>query len=422
VLIKYSEVFFGSSELALRLPNIAACFLYMFYAIKLIRKTAPLLIIPGFIILIINIHLVDFFSLARGYGLSFAFMLMSIYHLINYFTSSSKKDLILFNVGAFLAVLSNFSLLNYYVSALVVYNMLSIYRSRMSQGRNNPYHVNRTNRIHLIAFVVFVAVLYEPLRRISRQNMLDFGGKEGFLENTFGSLIKGVFYETPLSMPVYVTIKMMMLSMLIVTGAIIARQLYLKNKGFVNTYAGFVMSYFILLVIILLFYLQHFLIHNDFYTGRFALFIYPLFILNLLFLANYLYISRYRILSSVFLYSLSVLLVVNFSANMNLRFFQDWKYDLGTKTVINIIGDARKQQSRPPEQISLGVNWLFEPTVNFYRYTHDLSWLKKAHRKGLNPKDDYLYLFRSDTNAYLSNNKQVLFSIEDMNTVLVKNR
>jgi hypothetical protein len=421
VLIKYCEQFFGSSELMLRLPNIAACLLYIVYAIKLLRKMAPALLIPGFIILMVNIHLVDFFSLARGYGLSFAFMLMSIYHLIHYFSSSQKKDLLLFNAGAFFAVLSNFSLINYYVSALVVYNMFLIYKSRLSRDNTNPYHFYKINRIHLGAMVVFIAVLYEPLRRISKQGMLDFGGKEGFLEDTFGSLIKGVFYETPLSMNVYVGLKIAMLAILVLTGIIIARTLFRKERAFVTNHSGLAITYLILLGIIVLSYVQHLLIHNDFYTGRFALFIYPLFMLHVIFLMNYLCQGKYRLAPALFLYSISILLVISFSSNMNLRFYQDWKYDSGTKTVVNIISNANQQQTDRSKKISLGINWLFEPTVNFYRYTQNLGWLKQAHRKGISGKENYLYLFESDTNAYLTKGKPLRFLGAGINTILVKN-
>jgi hypothetical protein len=303
----------------------------------------------------------------------------------------------------------------------VVYNMLCMYRSRLSRGNNHSYHFYKSNRIHFGALLVFVAVLYEPLRRISKQGMLDFGGKEGFLEDTFGSLIKGVFYETPLSMNVYVALKITMLVLLILTGMIIARQLYLRNRMFIANHSGLLITYVILLGIIVLSYAQHFLIHNDFYTGRFALFIYPLYMLHLIFLMGYLYESSYKLAPSLLLYSLAILLLINFSANMNLRFYQDWKYDSGTKTVVNMIRTLRTREANPPKNTALGINWLFEPTVNFYRYTHNLQWLKKAHRKGISTKDDYFYLFQSDTNAYLAKVNPVLLSLPDINSVLVKN-
>lgn len=173
--------------------------------------------------------------------------------------------------------------------------------------------------------------------------------------------------------------------------------------------------------IIVLSYLQHLLIHNDFYSGRFALFTYPLFMLNLLFLMEYLYKSGLKVFPTLFVYGLATLLVLNFSLNMNLWFYQDWKSDAGTKTVVNIITQQHSEQPSG-KKVSLGINWTFEPTVNFYRYTYDLDWLKEAHRKGASVSDDYFYLLRSDTNAYLAGDRPVLFSVSGVNSFLVKNQ
>ena len=420
VLVKYSEHFFGNSELALRLPNILACVLYLIYVFKLLKKVAVVLIIPCFIVLILNISLVDFFSLARGYGLSFAFMLMSIYHLIRYFDTFSKKDLILFNVGAFFAVLSNFSLLNFYVAALVVYNVMSLIHSKLNSDKS--YRFFKTNRIHLISLVVFIAVLYEPIRRISKQGMLDFGGKTGILEDTFGSLIRGVCYETVIPMGILYMILAFIVIMLIAIGVLIAKNMYTRNSAFLNTHRPLLIVYFTLLCIIIVSLAQHILIHNDFYTGRFALFLYPLLMLNFIYLMNYVFEAHYKKTVIVLSGGLAFLLLLNFSANMNLYFFQEWKYDWGTKTAIDVLTKEYLKKSTSKHKVKLGVNWLFEPTTNFYRYTRNLTWLTKTHRDGLKKTDDYYYLFQSDTNAYLAKDRPVLLLLEDVHTILVSNK
>ncbi|MBK8369526.1 MAG: hypothetical protein IPL10_19670 [Bacteroidetes bacterium] len=46
VLMKYCEVFFGSSELSLRLPNILAFILYSIFTILLLYKYIPKLMFP----------------------------------------------------------------------------------------------------------------------------------------------------------------------------------------------------------------------------------------------------------------------------------------------------------------------------------------------------------------------------------------
>ena len=194
VLMKYCELLFGSSELSLRLPNILAFILYSIFIILLLYKYIPKLMFPFYLLMVLNPHLLDFFALARGYGLSFAFLLMSLYYLSLYFTSKQNKHLILFNVGAFLAVMSNFSLLNYYVAALIVYNIVSYVVLKIDSTSNN-YHFYKQNKINIVSVILSGMVLYEPLRRISKMSLLDFGGKNGFLEDTVGTAIYSFFYE-----------------------------------------------------------------------------------------------------------------------------------------------------------------------------------------------------------------------------------
>jgi len=369
--------------------------------------------------MVFNTHLLDFFGLARGYGLSFAFMIMSVYHLIRSFGSSSNKHIILFNAGAFLAALSNFSLLNYYISALIIYNFLKfIDHKRDSNSANKKYNFFHLNRIHLVALLIFTAVLYEPIRRISKQGMLDFGGKTGFVEDTLGALIRGVFYETPIPPIVYTLMQALLIILLMVIGIVIAKRIYIKDTLFFYKNRPLMVVYFIFIGIIALSYAQHIVINNDFYTGRFGLFLYPLLMLNVVFYINYLYKTKYRLHAVVLSSIVSILLVINFCVNMNLRFYQDWKYDSATKAVINYM---RKEHAGSTKPVKLGVNWLFEPTTNFYRYTYKLTWLIKTDRKGIQPNDDYYYIFSSDTNAYLTVGKRVLFLPEGLNTLLVKN-
>lgn len=421
VLMKYAEELWGSSELALRLPNILACLIYLIYGFRLLRRMPAVMIFPAFLCLFCHMQLCDFFSLARGYGLSFAFMLLSLYHLIRYFENPENKQLILFQAGSLLAILGNFSLINVYLSSLVAYNIICWYRCRLHTLAPH-FRFLRENRIHLWSLLVVVAVLYEPVRRISKQGMLNFGGKEGFLENTFGSLISGAFYETPLAQPLYLTIKIVMLLVIVFSGLLIGWQVFRKNRRFFETHVALCTVWLILMGIVVLSYLQHYLIRNDFYGGRFALFIYPLFMLNLLFLVDYGYRIRFRLFPALLVYGLALALVANFSLNLNLRFYKDWKYDSGTKSAMTILEEDHAKRPPGGKPISLGINWIFEPSTNFYRYTRHLSWLKKTHRKGAKAGDDYYYLFESDTNAYLAKGKPRLFFLDGVQAFLAKNQ
>ena len=76
LLMKGCSVLFGDSEFSLRLPTWLAHFIYIYFTIRILQLfDNAWIIVSGFIILNFNPYLVDFFSIARGYGLALAFMM-----------------------------------------------------------------------------------------------------------------------------------------------------------------------------------------------------------------------------------------------------------------------------------------------------------------------------------------------------------
>ncbi len=417
VLMKYSEVFFGSSEISLRLPNIFAFIVYSIFSVLLFYKYAPKLILPFYLLMVLNPYLLDFFALARGYGLSIGFLVMSLYYVSCYFTSKQNKHLILFNVGAFLAVMSNFSLLNYYVAALIVFNSVCYIISKLD-STNNKYHFYKLNKINIISFIISGMVLYEPLRRISKMSLLDFGGKNGFLEDTVSSVIYGVFYEMYVSPFYELILKIVVLVVVGFTVTIILKNAIQKNSAFFKTHISLVLINMVLLIIVIITTAQHLFLGNDYYIHRFALFFYPLFILNFVFLLNY-FIQSFKIIPVSISYLCAALAVLNMYINHNVVSYKDWKSDSGTKMVMQKL--ALEHEKYPNKQIRLGINWLFEPGTNFYRYTWKLKWLYPTHRRGISKYDDYYYILNMDKEYASLADRPVIYKNEMSGSVLLKN-
>ena len=417
VLMKYCELLFGSSELSLRLPNILAFILYSIFIILLLYKYIPKLMFPFYLLMVLNPHLLDFFALARGYGLSFAFLLMSLYYLSLYFTSKQNKHLILFNVGAFLSVMSNFSLLNYYVAALIVYNIVSYIVLKIDSTSNN-YHFYKQNKINIVSVILSGMVLYEPLRRISKMSLLDFGGKNGFMEDTVGTAIYSFFYEMYVTPFLETMFKIFIVSVVALTLIIILKAIVQRNITLFNAHISLVLINLILIAIVAITIAQHLILGNDYYIHRFALFFYPIFILNFIFLLNY-FFQLSKTTSVSISYLCASLALFNIYINHNTAFYKDWKIDSDVKSMMqNLVLEHEKY---PNKNIRLGINWLFEPGVNFYRYTWDLKWLNPAHRRGISKYDDYFYILNTDKEYMDLSNKPVVYKNEQTGAVLLKN-
>ena len=103
---------FGVDEWALRLPNLLALPLYLWFVYQIGRYLRYTPLRWGFWLLIFSsYYLLEFFGYCRGYGLSFAFLMGSIFHLAKAMETGSEKNLRRSLLFMALATFSNLSLL-----------------------------------------------------------------------------------------------------------------------------------------------------------------------------------------------------------------------------------------------------------------------------------------------------------------------
>ena len=108
LLMKLAAAVFGVSELALRSPNLLAQWMYLLASFLILRRLShPIVMLAGFIILNTNPLALDYFALARGYGLSLGFILLSLYFCTRHQASRSAADLFFASFFGMLAVLSS---------------------------------------------------------------------------------------------------------------------------------------------------------------------------------------------------------------------------------------------------------------------------------------------------------------------------
>jgi hypothetical protein len=423
LLMKFFESVFGSSELALRIPNIILLFVFLFYIFLFFKKDNEIIGLCMFVFMCSNFYLMDFFGLARGYGLSIGFMSMSLYHLLQSFQANKNRNLLLFNIGAFLSVLSNFVLLYFYLAALVVYNIyVLIIHFRFLENQNKKYNFLKINWINFISFVYTAIVIYEPLRKIHKYKIIDFGGTDGFMKDTVTSLIYKYFNNYIITPSEILYIKIVILIPVILSFFLIVKNLYQAKKEFFENAKELIIVNLILLIIPLETIVQHYLLNSNYLVERFALFLFPLFVLNIAFLIDYwLKIkNRYRI----FIFSVAIILallsVTNFYKGMNLNYCADWGYDAETKNAVKeLIADHNKVNSFNLKT-KIGINWLFEPAINFYRQTWDIDWLQVADRNGLTANDDYCYIFKTELDTLKHKNYTIIFSSDKTKTALIR--
>ena len=117
LLCKLSFSLFGMDQIAGRLPNILSFVLYFWFVWQFSRRFfADNFVGLMFVCVMLgNPYMIEFFSLARGYGMSFALMMVSIYYAARYTLEDVKRALPISLLFAILSVYAQFALLHFFL-------------------------------------------------------------------------------------------------------------------------------------------------------------------------------------------------------------------------------------------------------------------------------------------------------------------
>lgn len=192
LLMRVSQALFGQTDWVFRLPNVLAFGLYAAASLLLIarlRSTAVRII--AFVLLLTDPFLLEFFGLARGYGLSVAFSAgaLAAYFWLGAATPGPSSRWRLACAGAMssLAFYANFAALNLTLALLAAAAIESArqYRSG-SQRRGRELIWSAAILIAAAASLIPGIVHVQYLRR---SGQLYYGGRNGLVADTVGSLI-----------------------------------------------------------------------------------------------------------------------------------------------------------------------------------------------------------------------------------------
>ena len=173
----------------------------------------------------------------------------------------------------------------------------------------------------------------------------------------------------------------------------------------------------LLLLPVLSIIMQHQILGSEYPSIRLTLFFVPL--LGFSIIAFYIhYKNRVIKYFSLFIISLLAFLLAFHTLNsMQFKYASEWKYDADTKEMTNILKNEVLKNC-PGKQVKLGINWIFEPTINFYRITKDYDWLQQVTRDGLTGDYDYYYILKE--NLPEIKNVEILKEFKTSNTLLLK--
>lgn len=387
-LMKICASAFGNSEFSLRIPNILAHLLWMISCVLILRRLGSVTAIAaGFLMLNLNPFVLDFFSLARGYGLSLAFLAANLYCLIRWAEDRSRIARWLGYFWGAAAVLSNFTMLNYYLAFIAADILILAYRDgKFEWSFPGPASVIENGLI--AAFNIGLLKYSLPIIfRLRRGGELYYGGKE-FWSGALETLIKDSLYFQDYGNMTIAWIAAISLSGLYL-GIVLSAYRLKKIKQF-NALTIIVL----LLILTLLAPIAQHLIFGTLYPkSRTALLYFPLAVLTVIFSCNELMtwlksFGRYCILSLMLIFGIAMTL--HFANTANLTHTHTWLYDANTKDMVLKLSDEyRKHQDKT---VNIGITLIFRPAINYYRMIYGFDWLESADRDGVGSKK-YRYYY-----------------------------
>ncbi|HCS21677.1 MAG TPA: hypothetical protein DIW47_14155 [Bacteroidetes bacterium] len=358
-----------------RLPNVLAFLLYAWFSIRLLGKLSSIpLQVMAFVFCFFNSFLLEFFSLCRGYGLALAFTAASIYSLSQY-----RYRLTL--TWAALAVLANFTWLNFYLALLPVLVFVNWTKSI-------PF--NRRFWAELALPTILLAILIvKPIIKLRVGDELWYGGQTGLVYDTFTSLFLGTMgFKTPdrVAHLVLLAIAIQLFLSLLISFRKETRIKHLFQSDLFVYGLVFLMLCFSSL-------LQNLLFKTPFLVERTSL----VFLLPLIWLVikacELAMDKKYGKIALSGLAILGTAALLNFFNLANLSYSYSWPFDAKSGEIMDYLNEQGKQRQ---DTLHLDHSWIINVSIQHEAKTNKYPWVNLVRNdtdSSRLAKMDYYYLY-----------------------------
>jgi len=351
---------FGDSEVAIRLPSLLGHLVYLYFSWRLVKmwSAGAWLALCGFVILNANPFLLEFFSLARGYGLAMTFMMVSVFYVGDFIKNKSRGAAWGMFIGAFLAVMSNYTMLNYYACmvAIVVVVFLLQYFNNKENGAGEWRQVLVAGAV---VSVFMAAILYMPITTLSKVGEFEYGAASFW--DTISSNVKRTLYGTKYLDLYNVEVFAALFIGVVVAGFVWAVRRVVKSPN--DPKAQFAFAAFLLLGLAgLASIVQHYLLGVNYLVGRTALMFVPLTALCFYLFFEMFLQNKKEVWKTAFPVLVTVLIAAHSLRAYQFTHSTEWWYDSHTKAMLLYL----KEKLPEGKKINLGEHWIFQPTSDFY--------------------------------------------------------
>lgn len=379
-LIGWSQSFFGFHEVAHRLPNILAFGLYcagMIGALKIITVNNKLLTL-AFPFTFLFVGFLDFFSLARGYGMSFGFLSLALWMLLEYqLQNRNWKILLLGQIFALLAVLSNFTLLNFFAAQWGIAAIQNLQRDRSSQSERLVLGGTA---------LVSICLLYYPLSLLMGSGAIYFGETDGLLRSTARSLILELSGRQGRIIPLLLAI--IFSASAILYGFQLFRQIRNNSLNWspINYLAGLLTSICLSLIV------QRQILDVPYVIERAALYLWPIVLLFMI--GTLLNQGVSKRIAQWSIITILIVFTLHFGRIWTPVTTLEWQYDANSPEVQKQLGISCSNNNG--KSVTAGVSWIYVPSINYYKVKWKHECVDFVTRYEVTTDPDFLYLTSED--------------------------
>lgn len=395
LLLKKSVAVFGWHEWSIRLPNVLSFLLYFTAVVLLMQRISRnnVVRLAGILLFCTPHFIIDYFSLARGYGMAAAFQTLGLYYFVAFFDQRKQKLLVLSFSMTALAVYANFTWLNVLLAQWAVVNLLLLLEKKEQSFAKFTINILRINIAPLLITILLALLIYKPIGYLSGNNEFKWGAETWW--TAFHSFIVNLHYTHSYFILHYnarlLLMKLFIIGLFVAAMVFLLQHLYFNKWKQVEPFAKYSLfaAVLLLLVITVSTILQRHLLNTFYIDGRKALLYMPVLLLLVAALFSWLN-ERYGVAAKFFFSTIVVASVLHFISIFNFYSCFEWWYDASSKMAYQYIINDKSTESK-----TTAVNWLFSQSMDFYNkrmYNNRIPLLKKTNELSGFEGINYVYV------------------------------
>lgn len=360
----FTHLFGSDSEGVMRLQSLIGFIIYGAALLSFVRHIDKAALQVLFLsIFLLNPYVLDFFSLARGYGLSMGLQMMGFYYAYKAFKSRDKRDVLKVFTWMTFALAANYSTLYIYLAFSGVY-FLTLIQHRHGKA-------DRVVWLTIALQFLAIATAVTNLLIIRHFGDLEFGARNSFVEDTLASLVLSSAYGS-ISKPVALGVAIVLYVILVIPSLVLTFKVITKKSNMEWLHFLAVVNLIVLAIIETL----HFLFGTPYLIERTALVLYPLLGLTVCFYLHALaerFVTK-RMFLHVTAVSMAILLGFNFLSNISYKYFYDWKNHQDTYDKLETMLQDIQVRGKLPSETAVYTSYSMGVYLNYYHFLHPVRY------------------------------------------------